>query len=689
MTTKNNVYSPCGCGSGKKLKFCCAEVVDEVIKAGRLQQQGQYNMALQALERIEKKHPGMPWTMIAKTSILLETDEPETAYHLIEGLLKEHTKHPLAIALRASSAFNAWGFDVAKPAIYQAFFIGVDSYPHLLSNLANGIAEDLRENQRFLAARQYFGLAMRFSPAEDQQQAYMALMRFDSDEKIPYPFRSVYKLNEYQGTEGQTETIARAEHFSSIGQWQAATLEYEKLVEVDKENSTVWKNLGFCRAWDGQEKEAITALRQAAELTENFDDAVELETVAQLIELYANEDYLDILELEYQPKDLQELISALDFHPRFERNQLSSTDALTEYSILDVLSPGAIEDPEVSLEELPREIGNLIVPVESGSEENDATILITSVENEFPLCREVFEEVAGEFVTLPETEPQVGMTLVKPRYELMTLQTIPEGTSPAIKAIVRRRLIEHKIKEDWSHLPRPALDNLSPTDASSQPEYQKKLTGSIYYLEAICGTILGSISVNELLDHFKLPAPAPLSIDEDQPLHLLSNMQIHRLNLQDLSEDHLRHILDRSRLINHPNFVYSLIEEAISRPEFAENDVNKLQAYLALASICQEKCEFESAVGWIDRGIESIHEDDENAFESVLQLDIKKISLLLYLLDDSQFTEQLQYLRDQYGRKVPQYLEAIEQSLVELLGKPLSVSLTEGLEPVSSSSESK
>ncbi|VAX37435.1 hypothetical protein MNBD_PLANCTO02-540, partial [hydrothermal vent metagenome] len=35
MPEKYNVYSFCGCGSGKKLKFCCIDIVEDILKVGR------------------------------------------------------------------------------------------------------------------------------------------------------------------------------------------------------------------------------------------------------------------------------------------------------------------------------------------------------------------------------------------------------------------------------------------------------------------------------------------------------------------------------------------------------------------------------------------------------------------------------------------------------------------------------
>ncbi len=681
MSGKFDVYSLCGCGSGKKLKFCCAEIVEEIVKAGRLQEQGQHNMAIQALDRIEQKHPGYPWTAIVKVSVLLETGKPADAYHLIEETLKQHPKHTLAVALRADSAFNAWGFDVSKPALYQTFYLGVENYPHLPCNLAKNVALELLGDRRYLAARQYLGLAMRLTPPEGQQQAYMAMMEFDGDEKIPYPMRSVHHLDELEGSEENAEIVERADHFSSIGQWQAAALEYEKLSEVDSENSAVWKNLGFCYAWDGEEEKAAIALHKSATFIKDFDEAVEIETVAQLLDLYNSDDNVKFMELEYRGENVTEMVSVLDFHPRFERDGDVSS-GMPEYTILDRPSTGAIEDADFPLSELPLEIGGVVIDITR--EEPD--LLLTGLDSDnFVQSKILLEEAASdeEVNIVPDAEPQQKMTLQKSRYQLMSRKVVSPKSHPAIKAKLRRQIVQNKLESEWCNEPNSALDDKSPNDVADESDYKVRLTAALYVLDSISEIILGAIDLDKMLKQFDLPSPTQLKFDNDQPLHLLSNMQIHRLDLADLKDEQLRRVLDRARLTNHSPFVYALLTEAISRPEFAQEHMDMFQVYSTLSSICQEKNQVEEALKWIDLGKSAVKSEDEGSFESKLQWDIRKLSLLIYEQDDSQFKEHLQYVKDQYGHKVPQYLQSIEETLIDILHAPLPVSLTPEKEPAS------
>ena len=49
-------YSPCPCGSGKKFKWCCQPIHEDVARAMRLEQEGQHESALRAMDEVVAKH---------------------------------------------------------------------------------------------------------------------------------------------------------------------------------------------------------------------------------------------------------------------------------------------------------------------------------------------------------------------------------------------------------------------------------------------------------------------------------------------------------------------------------------------------------------------------------------------------------------------------------------------------------
>ncbi|MBM4076723.1 MAG: protein-disulfide isomerase, partial [Planctomycetes bacterium] len=74
-----NVYDPCPCGSGKKIKFCCQDIVDEMERIGRLADGNQPRVALQQLEKLNQKFPNRSWVVCTLAILNMESGEDQAA----------------------------------------------------------------------------------------------------------------------------------------------------------------------------------------------------------------------------------------------------------------------------------------------------------------------------------------------------------------------------------------------------------------------------------------------------------------------------------------------------------------------------------------------------------------------------------------------------------------------------------
>ena len=62
MANALDPYSPCPCGTGKKIKFCCPDLIHELSEIQSMLEGGQRQACLDYIEWLEKKHPeqGLP-----------------------------------------------------------------------------------------------------------------------------------------------------------------------------------------------------------------------------------------------------------------------------------------------------------------------------------------------------------------------------------------------------------------------------------------------------------------------------------------------------------------------------------------------------------------------------------------------------------------------------------------------------
>ena len=130
-----DVYQPCPCRSGKKFKFCCLPVNDDMAKIYQSVEHGQLRAAIQALEKLEHGPTLYPQVAIEHANLLMQEKEYSAAKMVLQKLLVQEPNHPLAIALFGMAALLADGIDKARPAAL---------WVELAGDLQHGIVHDFR-----------------------------------------------------------------------------------------------------------------------------------------------------------------------------------------------------------------------------------------------------------------------------------------------------------------------------------------------------------------------------------------------------------------------------------------------------------------------------------------------------------------------------------------------------------------
>src|SRR5688572_3048008 len=148
-----DAYDPCPCGSGKKFKFCCSALADDIDKVHKYQEKHQTQSSLQVLDRVLVTKKDLPWGYISKASLLLQEGDYPGAREALIPLLEKTPDHPFAIALYATSAFASAGYEKARPAIYRAFQKSASHFPDVVGSLSMGIAAWMFSRNKFMSCR--------------------------------------------------------------------------------------------------------------------------------------------------------------------------------------------------------------------------------------------------------------------------------------------------------------------------------------------------------------------------------------------------------------------------------------------------------------------------------------------------------------------------------------------------------
>jgi len=593
-------YAPCPCGSGKKLKFCCHQIADEVERAIRLMEGNQPHVADQQLEQLSRKHPQNPWIVTTRAMILHETGELVAARDLLRGLLEVNPDHELAIVLYASTSLLTDGPEVARRAIHRAYQRSARKYPDLVAGIAASRALLLVEQRKVLAARQHVTLALRLATEERRQDFFVTLLELDSDERISYPLRGPHALPAITApTEDLQKEIRKAQKYSSIGCWSTAADLFQTLTQSIPDSAELWHSVGLCRAWDGDEVQAAQALHRAAQLYTDRGVAVECETLAQQIEQPTAADPIEIGSEAGKVSSVAQLLTLLDQCPSIDRSRSAANqpELAAELVVLDRPKWSARDYAERPLEGAPRAIGSLSIYSANPETGEPASAYLTGDKGErLDAARALLSSVAGELITWEESA--VVGTVPRDLQPLRGLFVVPNDATGAVRRSIRQTLMERQVFESWVQTPLRILGGRTPRDAATDPAWQLPVAAAVYVIDAYCLQQGYSLDVGRVFATLQLEPLPPLQIDDSTQVNLLSVMQTHRLPLEQLSDETLGQVVNRALLSNHIQFLYRVLGLALRRPS-CEPHLDVKRCLQSMIQVCVAIGRRDEAFEWL------------------------------------------------------------------------------------------
>ena len=667
-----DAYEFCPCGSGKKFKFCCMDIADQLEKAQRHRENNQSRMALQILDRIDKKHRDSPWVLIEKASILLQENEPDEARAVLDQLLSKNPDHKLGIALLALVSFSTSGFEASKGSIYRAFQQCTREVPDIMCELALSIASMMNEARIYLAARQFLSLALRLALEKNQQQIFLNLLKSDSNRQVPYPLRGVHQLARYSGDSDIEAKAAGAERLADIGCCEPAAELFTRLGEEEPDNAALWQNAGLCRAWGGDEASAADALHLAPRLHDDFETAVELETIAQLLDLSTTDDCIAFKTVTYQVESVSKLLGQVGEHDRIVRQLLPpQEDQPAEvqpdglFQILDRPVPDESSGQTLTLDTIPNVDAEIIIFDADTEHDQPAQAFLTSMEGDrFDASRKIFEEAAGDNAKVSSSSDGAGdesasRTLPRQMLPLHWSWYVPPRTPAAVVENLEREKWQHAIAEGWSNQPLEALRGLSPLEAADNPDLAIPLTAAVYVLDSLCDRENYLLDVDEQCERLRQKPLQPIAVSEETPVNAFSSMQLNRLPVKQLNDAQLNLTLNRALLLHHPSFLFEVLSEALNRPACVEQ-MNLNRAYMTISDLCRTRSGRDEALQWIAKGFEYAG-TQERAFEQQLTWKLRELSFRMEDPEDPELIPLLKSISSRYASKLPQLQSHLDE----------------------------
>lgn len=649
-------YSPCPGGLGKKVKFCCADLVSDLDKIDRMRQAEQRSACLEHVEKLDAKHPGRACLMTAKADLLRELGRTQEADVAVKSMLDQHADNPVALAEAAILTCDQP--DGALPAIGLLQRALAGSSANLSDKVVEALArvsESLLGAGLFLPARAHLLLYMALNP--EDKNGLELLTSMDRAPAAPLQLKERFEFKEPpQGASWQGNFVDAMEPIQR-GCWAQAADRLTLLAKRVPDAAAAWHNLAVLAGWLGQSDEAADAWRHYASQDIPSDDAVEAEAVAQVLDPTPL-DEIDIVAVSYQIHDMDRLLEVLLSHPnciswppRRTSEDPESPPPKAAFGMFD--RPMPAEGASLTLADVPRLLGDL----EIYGRQTDREAYLELVGERMPYldqAKGVLADLGFGLLGPPEEEviaalPKVDVLL---RGNLQLPATTPVDRIHELVVAHRRDVLANQ----WPRLPLQLFDGQTPEQAARQPGMRLKVMAALLNLEIFCQGKLYEFDFNELRTRLGLPIPEPITVAGEEllrlPLMRLSRVVTDPLSDADLSKYFVRAV-STSAIVAWRKALLA----ATARPNFKQA-LPPAMAYAGLASLCEDTRE---ALTYIERARQAAIADKE----STAQWDLQEIQIRLRRGEAVEVSRLMEHVAKEHGEE-PGVRQALMQIMVQL-----------------------
>lgn len=604
-----DLYGPCPCGSGKKLKFCCSDLVGEIEKIHRMIEGDQMRAALAHVEQTLRKHPRRASLLDLK--IMLETalDDLDAAEKSLAEFEKADPQNPSMWAQKAIVATQRENMPVAVDALQEALALVQQELPLRVLEAVGAVGHLLLLQGQILAAQAHLWLFQGIA-GKDDTRALELLVKINQSSGLPLLLRDQLYLKEVPTDHPAYQIASEAVDLSYEGKWKRALAKLDSIPEAQASHPSIVYNRAVLNAWLGNSQALVDGLHKFAQLDVPLDDAVEAEAIAQLLDESLRDQGLEVVEQIYAVRNEEELLHKLLSDRRLHSYPLDPEELAADqgppprqtFLVLDRQAPHSGAD--LSHDHVPRIVGFLSYYGRE-TDKPERLVLVADRDDNFDRVVASVVEIGSETLGEKSAEEVIGRQTSVDR-ALNWRWFLPVDTPPA----KRREFLnqEHRaaILDRWSEAPRKILSDKSPREASVDPALRVPVLASVLVLEQGSNNQLHRPLLLELRE--KLGLPVPESIDP-ATVHVvrLPLVRIPRVPLESVDDETLTQLFRRSVLNNAEAAIMHVAREIIRRPTMRENQVEEaFERILAIANDPEESLEMlKQARAWCDSRNES------------------------------------------------------------------------------------
>jgi hypothetical protein len=580
-------YALCPCGSGKKLKFCCSDLVGEIEKIHRMIEGDQPRAALRHVDQALAQHPRRASLLDLKAWLELSLGEKEAARKTVQEFVTAHPESATAHGCEAMLLAELRQPLDAVAALQRALSLVERDIPLRVHQAMSAVGTALLEGGHVLAAQAHLWLHAALASKEDtsSREVLAALYRYSD---LPLLLRDQQNLRPWPDNAPWKEEAEQATRLANNAKWQQAVEIIDGLGQRYGAEPTLVFNRALLGAWLGDERALVAGFHAYAQLDVPLDDAVEAEAIAQLLDPELKASRLNSVVQVYSIVNLDELVARLEKDVRLQpfefEKPFHGDEPRPRHSYVLLDRPMPTTGVDLTRDQIPRIVGLVSV---FGRQTDRAERLELTVDKGpgYSPTLATLREIVGD--ALGEVIDEKVFDSVSPAQQALTWRwRFPPDTPQEVQ---RRLLAEERrsaILERWADTPLPELEGKSPREAAADPQLSVPLMAAILNVEQSGKTTLDHEHIAELRRVLGLEQPAAID-PADAPLSRLPLVRVPRLKTESLSDEELLKLYYRCLMVRAEIALLHLAQEIVRRPSLAER-VPLTDAYRRLITAQEE-----------------------------------------------------------------------------------------------------
>lgn len=570
MVAPIDMYSPCPCGSGKKVKFCCRELVQEFQRLIQMQRGGQRQACLDRVERLLKKHPDNAFLRTLQIELHYALERYDRGDELIQQWVKQEPDNPVPLGWSAVSLVaqaveeedvqeRQKLFRMAVRWLQRALEQSPQEVPLEVARAMDLVAKAASQEKWFLP---WVGHARLFNRLEVADRGKLAdeVLELTSNEHVPLVVRRLlfHPPSPEKDDPLESEWKTFFQRFDQ-GQYQQAEELLAQLVQQHPEHDLLWYYLGVVRSFLAEDRRAVEALERAAEVASWPWRRIEALALGLIVRgLY--QEGLQQVGVEIPVEDAEQMLEALQ-----GLSQLKPSPPFPHGLDLTQVNQDAEEAAHQSVPP-PRAVFRLVDPELPLSNGQDGpywgTVLLYGKETDRPARVQLFgyrwseQDAPLGWEELVRQVPELQWE----GHELVVLEELPfyfwfarlPDKQPRITASEKEQWLRHRLRQ-WSRIHRlPQLDHQTLAQAAEDPQKHPLLQAVLLLLETQEGDpSFLDVDLDQFRQELGLEIPEPIPVADPEELDRISPCWYHRLETRSFTVEMWTTALNRVLEIQH------------------------------------------------------------------------------------------------------------------------------------------